>query len=143
MYKNRTTNIPTIDRNPQFFIRRSEIEFDERARFVEFVRNVWNEGRFGVSNTDPVILDWNDRPDPEPTAFYDMYDKGQIAPNRLVPAISPLSPSKTPLGRPGYQKVGAAFQRAMQMGLVDAGPAVRTSPAALTPNQGRGSPSVA
>jgi hypothetical protein len=43
MNKNQTTNIPTIDRRPQFFIRRSETDCDERARFVEFVCNVWNE----------------------------------------------------------------------------------------------------
>jgi hypothetical protein len=140
MYKNRTTNIPTIDRHPQFFIRRSEIPFDERARFVEFVCNVWNEGRFGPDLADPVTLDWNRRPDPEPTAFYDLYDDGPNAPNRPIPATSPPSALKITQGRAGDQKTEAAFRRAKQMEFSDAGPSARNSPAAFTPNQGRGSP---
>jgi hypothetical protein len=140
MYKNRTTNIPTIDCDPQFFIRRSEIPFDERARFVEFVCSVWNEGRFGRALADPLTIDWKGRPDLEPTAFYDMCDERPIAPNCLIPAISPPSALKIPPGRAGDQKTESAFRRAKQTELFDAGPNARNSPAALTPNQGRGSP---
>lgn len=132
MYKIRTSNIPSIDRHPQFFIRRSEIAFDERARFVEFVCNVWNEGRFGPDRTAPVTVNFSDRPECEPTAFYDLPDGDPIALTTLVPL--------TPLGRAGDQKIEAALKRAKQIGLLDAGPNGGNPASASIPNQGRGSP---
>ena len=131
MYKNRISR-PTPNQQPQFFIRRSEIEFDERARYVEFVCAVWNEGRFGPDLADPVIIDWSDRPEPGAAVFYDLCDD---EPNRLTP-FNALSP----LGRAGYQVVEAAYRRAKQMGLSDAGSNVRNPASALMTNQGRGSP---
>jgi hypothetical protein len=139
MYKNsiprRATNLDL-----QSLIRRSEIPFDKRARFVEFVCDVWNEGRFGPNRAAPVIIDWKDRPDLEPASFLDLDDGGQNGPNCLPSAISPYPALRTPLGRAGYQKIGTSFQRAMQTGLMEAEPAVLNSPTALSPNQGRGSP---
>ncbi len=134
MYKNRICRT-AVNRHPQFFIRRSEIAFDERAAYVESVCATLVESRFGPGRVDPVIVNLSNRPEIEPEPLYDLCDDES---NGLVPcyALSPLSS----LRRAGYQVVEAAYRRAKQMGLVDVGPAVCNSPTALTPNQGRGSP---
>ena len=131
MYKNRI-NRTTPNHNPQFFIPRSEIAFDERVAYVESVCQVLVESRFGPGRVSPVVISFSDRPEPGAAVFFDLCD---AEPEGLVPcyAISPL-------GRKGYQVVEAAYRRAKQMGLLDAAPNARNSTSALTPNQGRGSP---
>jgi hypothetical protein len=74
MYKNRIRPTGT-NLDLQSLIRRSEIPFDQRTRYVEFVCNVWNEGRFGTALADPVTLDWSGRP--EPASFLDLDESGQ------------------------------------------------------------------
>ena len=135
MYKNRPNRTAT-NLDLQSLIRRCDIEFDQRARYVEFVCDMWNEGRFGIGRPYPMTIKWNDRPEPEPASFLDLDDSAQDAPNRLHPAISPPSALKIFLGRP----VEVALRRAKQMGLSEAWSNVRNPTSALTPNQGRGSP---
>src|SRR5436190_15496706 len=139
MYKNRIRATST-NLDVQSFIRRCEIAYDERARYVEFVCDVWNEGRFGPDLADPVLVKWNDRPDPEPASFLDIDETGQCWPNGLHPAVSPPSALKSFPGRVGFRAAEAAFRRTKQMELVDAFPTGRNSPPPLAPNQGRGSP---
>ncbi len=137
MYKNRTSRtnaVPTIDRQPQFFINRSEIAFDERARFVEFVCSVWNEGRFGPDLAPPVTIDRNDRPETEPTAFYDLPDDRQNGVARYY-ALSPL-------GRAVYQVLDAELRRAKQTRLLAASANGSNTTANSSSNQGRGSPCI-
>ncbi len=134
MYKNRLHRTAS-NLDLRSLIRRSEIAYDERARYVEFVCNIWNEGRFGPDLADPVTVKWRDRPAPEPALFSDLLDDEPNWPNGPA-AHCDLAP----LGRTGFQTIKAAFRGAKQMGLVDAGPPVLNSPAALNPNQGRGSP---
>ena len=134
MYQNRIHRTP-VNRHPQFFIRRSEIVFDDRIAYVESVCATLVESRFGPG-VSPVILSLSDRPELEPAVFYDLSDD---EPNGLTPCYA-LSPLSTLRRRNGYQVVEAAYRRAKQLGLVDAGPNARNSTAAITPNQGRGSP---
>ena len=135
MYKNRirlTTSKRTPNNQQQFFIRRSDIAFDERVAYVESVCQALVESRFGPGRVDPVIINFSDRPELEPAVFYNLLDdelNGQVS----FYALSSL-------GRAGYQVVEAAYQRAKQMELLDAGPNANSSMTALTPNQGRGSP---
>ena len=135
MYKNRISR-PNVDLHPQFFIRRSEIAFDERVAFVESVCATLIESRFGpgaIFEASPVIVNLRDRPELEPASLYDLFDDG------MLPSYA-LSPQ----GRAGYQVIEAAYRRRKQMGLLNAGPNARNSTAALTPiysaNLGRGSP---
>ena len=51
MYKNRISRT-TPNRHPQFFIRRSEIAFDERVAYVESVCATLVESRFGPGRVD-------------------------------------------------------------------------------------------
>ena len=138
MYKNHIRRTAT-NLDVQSFIRRCENAYDERARYVEFVCNVWNEGRFGPDLTDPVIVSWNDRPNLEPVSFLDLEESGHKwlnGPNR-----SPRFCAHSPLGRADFQAVEAAFLRAKQMGLSAAtcgnGNNITTDSSS---NQGRGSP---
>src|SRR5664279_3456590 len=112
----------TPNSQPQFYIRRSQIAFDDRVAYVESVCATLIESRFGRGRVSPVIIKLSDRPELEPAVFFDLSD---AEPNGLVPCYA-LSPE----GRAGYQVVEAAYRRAKQMGFVDAGPAVRNSPAA-------------
>ena len=134
MYKNRI-NQTASNLDLRSFIQRCDIAYDERARYVEFVCNVWNEGRFGPDLAEPVTVNWNQRPELESVSFLDLDDNAQNGP-KWSGAIGSLSI----LGRAGFQAVEAAFQRAKQMGLLDRGPNALSSASALTPNQGRGSP---
>ncbi len=120
------------NRHPQFFIRRSEIAFDERVAYIESVCAVLIESRFGPGRVPPVVINLSDRPELERAVFYDLSEDEPIG---LVPCYS-----LSPLGRAGYQVVEAAYGRAKQLGLV-ADP-VRGShfTAESAPNQGRGSP---
>jgi hypothetical protein len=129
MYKNRLCRT-TPNLQPQFFIRRSDIAFDERVRYVESVCQVLIESRFGPGRVAPFVIDLSDRPEPEASVFYDLCDDGE-----MVPCYS-----MSPQGRAGHQVVEAAYRRTKQMGLLDAGPNASNSTAALTQNQGRGSP---
>lgn len=52
----RTTPKRTPNSHPQFFIRRSEIVFDKRARYVESVCATLIESRFGASTTKGHLL---------------------------------------------------------------------------------------
>ena len=139
MYKNRIRRT-TTNLDLQSLIRRADIAFDERVRFVEFVCSVWNEGRLGPDLAEPVTVKRNARPDLEPASFLDPDETGQGWPSCLHPAISPPPALKSFPGRAGLREVEAAVRRAKQMELIDAFPTARNSPAALTPNQGRGSP---
>jgi hypothetical protein len=134
MYKNRISRTST-DLDLQSFIQRCDIAYDERARYVEFVCNIWNEGRFGPDLADPATVQQNDRPALEPASFLDHTESA----HRALTWPAPIH-SLSILGRAGHQVLEAAYQRAKQTGLIDAGPAVPASPAALSPNQGRGSP---
>ncbi|MFN0277996.1 MAG: hypothetical protein ACKVRN_05265 [Pyrinomonadaceae bacterium] len=120
----------TAKRHPQFFIRRSEIAFDEKVKYVESVCQVLIESRFGPGCVDPVIIDLSDRPEPGAAVFYALSENGEMIPSYA------LSPHR----RAGFQVVEAAYRRAKQMGLVDARPNADNSSPAVTPNQGRGSP---
>ena len=122
----------------QSFIRRCEIAYDKRARYVEFVCSIWNEGRFGPDLADPVIIDWKDRPDLAPVSFLDLHDSEQNGPNCLQPAISPPSALNSSLGRAADQKTGSAFQTAKQTELSAATANGNTTD--TSSNQGRGSP---
>ena len=135
MFKNsisRTTPKRTPNSHPQFFIRRSEIAFDERVAYIESVCATLIESRFGPGRVEPVIIDLSDRP--EPAVFYDLLDDSERVPCYAF----------SPHGRAGFQVVEAAYRRAKQMGLFDAGRCARSSTSALTPsyssNLGRGSP---
>ena len=135
MYKNRIRHAtPKLNPNSQlkFFIRRSDIAFEKRVRYIESVCQVLIESRFGPGRVEPVVINFSDRPELESAVFYDTCDG---SPNGLVPCYS-LSPH----GRAGYQVIEAAYRRARQMGLVDAAPNAPNSTFPLTPNQGRGSP---
>ena len=136
MYKNHICRT-TPNRHPQFFIRRSDIAYGvDKRRYVESVLAVLIESRFGPGRVDPVVINLSDRPEPGAAVFYDLSDAEPIG---LVPcyALSPLSLLRR---RAGYQVIEPAYRRAKQMGFVDAVPNARNSTAALTPNQGRGSP---
>ena len=128
MYQNRICRKP-INRNPQFYIARSAIVFEKRTAYVESVCQVLIESRFGPGRVTPVIINLSDRPELEEAVFYDLTDDG----------MSPCY-ALSPQGRAGYQVIEAEFRKAKQMGLVGAGPNAHNSTAALTPNQGRGSP---
>jgi hypothetical protein len=138
MYKNRIRRAtPKLcqDSHPKFFIRRPDVALEKRVRYIESVCQVLIESRFGPGRVEPVVINFSDRPELESAVFFDQCDG---SPNGLVPCYS-LSPH----GRAGYQVIEAAYRRVKQMGLADAVPNVRSSTAALTPNQGRGSPSIA
>ena len=138
MYKNRisrtnttTTSPRTNRRHPKFFIRRSDIAFDERVAYVESVCASLVESRFGPGRVDPCIINLSERPELEPAVFYDLCDDGEAVPCYAL----------SPLGRNGFQVVEAAYRRAKQMGLLateangSSGLTTDTSS-----NQGRGSP---
>ncbi|MFN0278260.1 MAG: hypothetical protein ACKVRN_06620 [Pyrinomonadaceae bacterium] len=116
--------------HPQFFIRRSEIAFDERVRYVESVCQVLIESRFGPGRVDPVIIDLSDRPELEEAVFYDLSEDGEMIPCYAL----------SPHGRAGYQVVEAAYRRAMKMGFVAAALHRRSLTAGYSSNLGRGSP---
>jgi hypothetical protein len=132
MYKNRIRRT-AANLDLQSLIRRSEIPFDERARYVEFVCNVWNEGRFGPGLADPVTLDWSDRP--EPASFLDLDDRAQNG----LKGSAPIR-SLSILGRARFQALEAACRRAKQMGLSDTNAIVGNILGDSAANQGRGSP---
>ena len=137
MYKNsirRITPKRTPNNQPQFFIRRSDIAFDERVKYVESVCQALVESRFGPGCVAPVIIDFSDRPELEPAVFCDLCDDGEMVPCYEFSSLMSLR------RRNGYQVFEAAYRRAKQMGLLDAGPNTHNFTAALTPNQGRGSP---
>jgi hypothetical protein len=131
MYKNRIHRTAT-NLDLQSLIRRSDFAFDERAAYVESVCAVLIESRFGPDCVPFVGIDWCDCPEPETVLYSDLLDDEPAAP---IPHYAFSS-----LGRAGYQLVETANQRAKQMALADAGQAACNSPAALFPNQGRGSP---
>ena len=135
MYKNRISRTPP-NRHPQFFIRRSDIAFDERVAYVESVCWALVESRFGPGRISPVIVNLSDRPKLAPAPLYDLCDE---EPNGLVPCYS-LSPLSSLRRRSDYQAVEAAYRRAKQMESV----AVASHGSSLTSgylsNLGRGSP---
>ena len=131
MYQNRIRRTAS-NLDLQSLISRSDIVFDKRARYVEFVCNVWNEGRFGPDLAEPVVLDLGGRPEPEPALFTDLLD---YDPN--VPAVSY---ALLFLGRATYQQAEAAYRSAKQMEIIHTAPIVSGSLAFSAPNQGRGSP---
>ena len=120
---------------PNLFVRLPGIAYDERVRYIESVCQVLIESRFGSGRVEPVVINFSNHPELDPP-LYDFFDE---RPNGVIPsyALSPLSSLRR---RTGYQVVKAAYQRAKQMGLVDAAPNAHNSTAALPPNQGRGSP---
>ena len=131
MYKNRISR-PTPNRNPQFFIRRSDIVYDDRAAYVEFVCAIWNEGRFGPGCVPSVVIDLSARPEPEPTAFYDLPNDepyGEVLRDALLLQ-----------GRAGCEKLEAAFRTAKQMHLFDTSPNANNITVESASHQGRGSP---
>ena len=139
MYKNRIRPTST-NLDVQSFIRRCEIAYDKRARYVEFVCSVWNEGRFGPDLAEPVTVNWNDRPESEPASFLDLDDAWPNGLNCFPSAVSPSSALKRFLGRAGRQAAETARQKANQMRSLAAAANVRNSTSSLSPNQGRGSP---
>ena len=118
---------------PNLFVRLPGIEIDPRVKYIESVCQVLIESRFGPGCVKPVVINFGDRPELEPVPLL-----GRA--NFITSAILVYSALKISLGRKGYQLVEAAYQRAKQMGIVDAAPNAHNSTAALTPNQGRGSP---
>ncbi len=99
MYQN--SNCQTKSKSHlQFFIRRSEIPFDKRVRYIESVCQVLIESRFGPGRIAPVVIDLSDRPEIEPAVFYDLCEDGE-----MVPCYS-----MSPHGRAGYQVIEAAYQ---------------------------------
>ena len=155
MYKNCIHRTST-DLDLQSLIRRCEIAYDQRARYVEFVCNIWNEGRFGPDLAAPVTVTQHDRPEPRLAEFYDPWDAqcrnttGRECARRIkMVRDAPILPSSaiyappaliTFLGRASDQAIEAAFLTAMPTELFGAGPSPHNSTSALTPNQGRGSP---
>ena|SRR5436190_13747736 len=121
-------------------IHRADIEFDKRVRFVEFVCDVWNEGRFGTDLANPVTVNWSDPMELEPASFLDFYESAQNAPNCLHSAISPSFALKCSLGRARLEAAEAAFRRAKQIGLLATNAITDNVPANIAPNEGRGSP---
>ena len=122
----------------QSLIRRCDIEFDQRARYVEFVCDMWNEGRFGIGRPYPVTVKWHDRPEPEPASFVDLDACGQhglIGPNGSPPLFTHFSRV-----RAGDPKIEAAFQKAKQMGFLTTTPPGTHLISCSSSNQGRGSP---
>jgi len=117
---------------PQFDIRLSEIDYDERVEFVECVCAALIDSRFGPQRISPLVISLTDRPDHSETVFYDVCE-GE--PGGLVPCYA-----LSPLGHEELAAIQALCRKARQMELINAGPAVHNSPTDLTPNQGRGSP---
>ena len=136
MNNNRISRTNNLDL--QSLIRRCDIKFDARARYVEFVCSIWNEGRFGPDLAAPITVDQPDRPDREPVSFLDLDGCGQCWPDRLHGSAGCCALSI--LGRTRLQAVAAAIQLSKQMCLLNAGPNAHYSTPAITPNQGRGSP---
>jgi hypothetical protein len=134
MNKNRTHRT-TKNLDLQSLIRRADIEFDERVRFVEFVCDVWNEGRFGIGRPDPVVINWNNGAELEPARFSDLLDD-EPSGSRELTSCNEVQV----LGRAVYQKIEAAFQRAKQMGFLETNAIGCNISADSTSNQGRGSP---
>ena len=130
MYKNRISR-NNKNSHPKFFIRRSDIAFDERVAYVESVCASLVESRFGPGRVDPCIINLSERPKLDPAVFYDLCDDGEAVPCYAL----------SPLGRNGFQVVEAAYRRAKQMGLLATGPNARSGLTADTSsNLGRGSP---
>src|SRR4051812_34953872 len=115
----------TPKRNPQFLIRRCDIPFDRRTAYVEGVCSTLVESRFGPGRVEPIIVNLSNRPERERAVFYDLADDGL---NGLLPCYN-----LSPLGRAGYQMIEAAYRRAKQMGLLDAGPPTAPNSAAFLP----------
>ncbi len=135
MYQNRIRRItPNIRPNshPQFFIRRSEIAFDERLPFIEHVLETLLESRFGPGSVYQSVSRSSGRPEIGSEPLYDLCDE---EPNELLPYYI-----LSTLGRADYQVVEAAYRKSKQMGLVAVRVLIPNSTSALTPNQGRGSP---
>jgi hypothetical protein len=139
----RTAAAPSDNRNPRSSIRRCEISIDPRRAYVESVCKVWMEGRFGpgyIFETAPATIDLIDCLELKRAPLYDLSDDGPIGPDPLNFAFSPPSALKITQGRAGHQATETARQKANQMRLLAAAANAINSLAALTPNQGRGSP---
>jgi len=121
MYRNRRRRTSS-NGQPQFYIRRSEIAFDERAAYIESVCAALLESRFGPGHISPVTIDNCGRPELEPSVFLDISDEEMVS--CYVLSLQ---------GRAGFQVT--AYRQ--QMRPIPAGV---NSAAALSPNQGRGSP---
>ena len=137
MYKNRINRTST-NLDLQSLIRRCDIAFDERARYVEFVCSIWNEGRFGPDLAEPVTVNQHDRPDLEPVSFLYLDDGRQGWPDGN--SGSAACRALIILGRVTSQKIEVAFQQAPQKGFLPTPPLGSNSTSAASPNQGRGSP---
>ena len=111
--------------HPQFFIPRSDIAFDTRVAYIESVCATLVESRFGPGRTSPVVINLSDRPELEPTVFFDLLDDGGTVSywdTQLCGRCTKFSGTQNTAG--GNASVNER--------------AVLRPP--LTPNQGRGSP---
>ncbi len=88
MYQNRIHRI-SPNSHPQFFIRRSEIAFDERLPFIESILETLLESRFGPGGVYQSVLRSSDHPDLEPAAFSDMLgdDTKGLSPFYSLPSL--------------------------------------------------------
>ena len=120
---------PAVNRNPNFFVRRSDIVYDERVAFIESVCSTLIESRYGPGRVSQMVVKLSDRPELEPAVFYDLSD------GAMVPCYA-----LSPVGRNGYQVVEAEFRKAKQMGIVGTRPNEHDSTTTFPSNLGRGSP---
>jgi hypothetical protein len=139
----RQTAATLNNNNPRSRTRRCEIAIDPRRAYVESVCKVWMEGRFGpgyIFETAPAVIDLTRCLELKRPPLFDPFDDGPIGPDLVTFAFSPPSALKISLGRAHHQPAEAARQKANQMRLLAAAATASNSPAAFTPNQGRGSP---
>ena len=125
------SNICTCQ-HPQFFIPRSAFPFNEKAAYMDSILKVLIQSRFGFDSTHESFVQLRGRPEPGAAAFYDVCD---AQPHRLT-----LCHAFSSLGRALHQVLKAAYRKAKQIGILDAGMKAHNSKSALTPNHGRGSP---
>ncbi len=101
MYRNRIG--PGTKLQSQFSFRNTDIDYEiEKRKYVEFVCDIWVQGRFGPDRVTPIVIDLTDRPELERAVFYDIYDDDEMVPCYLL----------LTLGRGQNLQVEPAFQRA-------------------------------
>ncbi|MBK8465977.1 MAG: hypothetical protein IPL32_09110 [Chloracidobacterium sp.] len=141
MYKNRisrTTAKITPNIHPQFFIRRSEIEF-ARVAYIDSVCQVLLEGRFGPDFVYQMMDNPHDRPEFEPAVLFDLLDSEM---HELVPwyAMSCLGRTRINACLRSGKFSGTHDRRAKKTQSLSSTQNELNSISTLTPNLGRGSP---
>ncbi|MFZ1702078.1 MAG: hypothetical protein WBO10_11880 [Pyrinomonadaceae bacterium] len=104
----RRCHVHSTSRQDLGWVRLDPLPFDRRAAYVQSVCDVLIESRFGPGRPSQLVVHLSDRPELDPSVFYDMIS------GEMVPCYE-----MCPYGRSHYQVLEVAFRRSKEARLAD------------------------